>query len=136
MNEYKRLEDIALSLVDYENGRRCHHVSFILQKNKLVAIGINQCKTHPINLLNRKISKVTGLDYSDQKHICSEFNAILKLKRKTNIDTKKCTLINIRYDNNGKLALAKPCQSCQSLLRFFSFKKVIWTGNDGKYYTN
>jgi hypothetical protein len=79
------------------------------------------------------VSKITGLDYSDQKHTCSEFNAILKLKRKTNIDTKKCTLINIRYDNNGKIALSKPCQSCQNLLRYFEFKKVIWTDNNGNY---
>jgi deoxycytidylate deaminase len=134
MNEYKRLEDIALSLIDYSSGRRCHHVSFILQKNKIVAIGVNQPKTHPVNLINRKVSKITGQDYSDQKHTCSEFNAILKLKRRTNIDTKKCTLINVRYDNNGRIALSKPCQSCENLLRYFEFKKVIWSGNDGKYY--
>jgi hypothetical protein len=133
MLDYKRLEEIALSLVE-DNGNRCQHISFILNKNRLISIGTNSRKTHPVNLVNRKISKITGEDYSDQKFRCSEFNAILKLKRKTNIDTKKCTLVNIRYDRNGNIAMAKPCMSCENLLRYFEFKKVIWSGGDGTYY--
>jgi len=133
MKQYKRLEEIAQSLVDYNVDRRCRHFSFILYKNKLIATGINNTKTHPFNLINRKISKVTGEDYSDQKHTCSELNAILKLKRLTNIDTKKCTLINIRYDRNDNIALAKPCQSCQNLLRYHEFKQIIWSTNNGCY---
>lgn len=84
-----------------------------------------------MNLRNKKISRVTGEDYSDQKQTCSELNAILKLKRLTNIDTRKCTLINLRYDRNDKIALAKPCSSCQSLLRYHNFKQVIWSTNNG-----
>lgn len=131
--KYKRLEEVARSLIDWDNPRRCHHSSFILYKNRIVAIGSNLPKTHPTNLKNRKISKVTGEDYSTQKHICSEFNAINKLKRLTNIDTKKCTIVNIRYDRNKKLALAKPCMSCENLLRYFEFKKVVWSTDEGTY---
>ena len=133
MKQFKRLEEIAQSLVGYNSDRRCRHFTFILYKNKLIATGVNNTKTHPFNLINRKVSKVTGEDYSDQKHTCSELNAILKIKRLTNIDTKKCTLINIRYDRNDKIALAKPCMSCENLLRFFSFKSVIYSDNNGSY---
>ena len=131
--KYKRLEEVARSLIDWDNPRRCHHSSFILYKNRIVAIGSNLPKTHPTNLKNRKISKVTGEDYSTQKHICSEFNAINKLKKLTNIDTKKCTIVNIRYDRNKNLALAKPCMSCENLLRYFEFKRVVWTTDEGTY---
>lgn len=130
---FKRLEDIALSLIDWNDPIRCRHFSFILHKKRIVAIGINQQKTHPTNLKNRKVSAITGEDFSDQKHICSEFNAIIKLKKLTNIDTKKCTLINLRYDRNKKLALASPCMSCVSLLKYHEFKQVIWTDNRGQY---
>lgn len=51
----------------------------------------------------------------------------------TNIDTKKCVLVNIRYNRNGEIALSKPCMSCENLLKYFSFKKVLWTDNDGNY---
>jgi len=101
----------------------------------LIATGINCNKTHPLNLINRKISKVTGVDYSDQKFTCSELNAILKLKRLTNIDSKKCVLVNIRYDRNDNIALAAPCMSCESLLRYHSFKQVIWSTEGGDYET-
>ena len=133
MSSYKRLEEIAKSLLDSSTSNRCRHFSFILFKNRLIATGMNCNKTHPINLKNRKVSRVTGDDYSDQKHVCSELNAILKLKRLTNIDTKKCTLINIRYDRNDKIALAKPCMSCKSLLQYHNFKHIIWTNNNGEY---
>lgn len=132
-SHFKRLEDIALSLIDWKEPIRCRHFSFIFNKKKIVAIGINQKKTHPTNLKNRKVSYITGEDFSDQKHTCSEFSAIVKLKNLTNIDTKKCILVNLRYDRNKKLALAKPCMSCASLLKFHEFKKVIWSDNNGDY---
>jgi hypothetical protein len=130
---FKRLEDIAKSLIDWSEPIRCRHFSFILNKKKIVAIGINQKKTHPTNLKNRKRSTKTGEDFSEQKHTCSEFNAIVKLKNMTNIDTKKCTLISLRYDRNKKIALASPCMSCRSLLNYFEFKSVIFTDSQGQY---
>jgi deoxycytidylate deaminase len=133
MKPYKRLEELAQSLVEYNSDRRCRHFSFIIYKGRLISTGTNSSKTHPLNLINRKVSKITGEDYSEQKQTCSELNAILKLKRLTNIDTKKCTLINIRYDRNDKVALAKPCQSCNSLLKYHSFKNIIWSTNNGTY---
>jgi len=128
---FQKLEEIALSLLDNHNANRCRHFSFILYKNRLISTGLNVNKTHPMNLRNKKISRITGEDYSDQKQTCSELSAILKLKRLTNIDTRKCTLINLRYDRNDKIALAKPCSSCQSLLRYHNFKQVIWSTNNG-----
>ena len=122
---FQKLEDVALSLLDNHNANRCRHFSFILYKNRLISTGLNVNKTHPMNL------RITGEDYSDQKQTCSELNAILKLKRLTNIDTRKCTLVNLRYDRNDKIALAKPCSSCQSLLRYHNFKQVIWSTNNG-----
>jgi len=128
---FQKLEDIALSLLDTHNANRCRHFSFILYKNRLISTGLNVNKTHPVNLKNKKISRITGEDYSDQKQICSELNAILKLKRLTNIDTRKCTLINLRYNRNNNIALAKPCSSCQSLLRYHNFKQIIWSTDNG-----
>jgi hypothetical protein len=133
MTHFKKFEKIARALVKPTNNKRCHHFSFILLKKRLLTIGSNIQKTHPINLKNRKISARTGEDYSEFKNICSELNAINKLKKLTNINTKKCTLINIRYDRNMKIALAKPCMSCQNLLSVFTFKKVLWTNERGEY---
>ena len=133
IDRFKRLEEISKSLLDFNSDKRCQHFSFILYKNRVISIGNNSKKTHPSNLKNRKTSLRTGEDFSDQKHICSEFSAINKLKNMTNIDTKKCVLVNLRYNRNGEIALSKPCMSCETLLKYFSFKRVIWTDNDGNY---
>lgn len=129
----RQLEDTAHSLLGANNSNRCRHFSFILYKNRLIATGMNCNKTHPLNLINRKVSKVTGEDYSEYKQTCSELNAILKLKRLTNIDTKKCTLVNIRFDRKDRVSLAKPCSSCDSLLKYHNFKQIIWSDNNGDY---
>lgn len=128
-----RLDEISKSLLDSHGTMRCRHFSFILYKGRLISTGINCSKTHPVNLINRKVSKITGLDFSDQKHTCSEFVAILKLKRLTNIDTSKCVMVNIRYDRNDNKAMAKPCMSCQNLLRYHSFKHILWTDDNGNF---
>jgi len=130
---FRRLEDTALSLIDWNESKRCRHFSFVVYKKRVVSIGWNSSKTHPTNLINRKISVKTGEDFSEQKYVCSELNAINKLKRLTNIDTKKCVLINMRYDRNKKLAFAKPCMSCKSLLKYHEFKSVLYTNDQGVY---
>lgn len=131
----KRLKDLAFSLIDTDSKKRCHHFSFIIHKGRIVSIGQNNRKTHPINLKNRKYSLKTGKDFSDEKHTCSEFNAILKLKKLTNINSKKCSIVNIRIDRNNNIAFAKPCMSCDSLLRYFEFKNIYWSDADGNLIT-
>lgn len=133
---FKRLEEIALSLIDWTDGLRCRHFSFIINKKRIITIGMNTQKTHPANLIYKKFSIKTGEDISEHKHTCSEFNAILKLKNLTNIDTKKCVLVNLRFNRNKKIDFAAPCMSCTSLLAFHEFKKIIWTNCNGSYVEN
>lgn len=128
-----RLEETAFSLYDASSNKRCHHFSFIVYKNRIIAIGQNNKKTHPINLINRKKSLKTGIDFSEEKHTCSEFSAVLKLKNRTNINSKKCKLINLRINREKQISGAEPCESCRNLLKFFEFKDVIHTNNSGNY---
>ena len=130
---FNRLEEVALSLINWSDGLRCRHFSFIINKKKIISVGYNTQKTHPANLKHKKFSIITGEDISEYKHTCSEFNAIVKLKNLTNVNTKKCTLVNLRYDRNRKLAYAAPCMSCVSLLSYHEFKRIIWTDVTGKY---
>jgi hypothetical protein len=128
-----RIEGVANSLIDWREDKRCRHFSFITHKKKIICIGQNKPKTHPSNLINRKVSPKTGEDISNQKHTCSEFDALIKLKRLTNINTKKCNLINLRYNRNKALAFSKPCMSCVNLLKYHEFKSVLFTDKDGKF---
>jgi cytidine deaminase len=129
----KRLEETAFSLYDPSSSKRCHHFSFVVYKNRVIAAGQNNKKTHPVNLKNKKFSIYNGIDVSTEKYTCSEYNAILKLKRLTNIDTRKCQLVNLRINRNGEIDYAKPCSSCKNLLNYFEFKSVEFTDNSGAY---
>lgn len=107
------------------------HISYIMFKNKVIAWGKNDIRTHTVNLLNPKIDK-RGNDISDEKGCCSEFSSIRKLKRLTGIDSHRCVLINIRLDKNMKLAYARPCNSCRSLINYHRFKQVWYTTGKGR----
>ncbi len=127
--KYGRLKDIALALVP-PNPEQNFHVSFVLLKNRLLAVGVNNKKTHPTNLRNPKFGK-EGTDISSQKYTCSELSAFVKLKNMTNVPFHRCTLVNMRVMRNGKLGLALPCQSCESLISYLNLKTVLFTDHDG-----
>lgn len=127
----QRLVEIAYALYDpEEHPIRTFHCSFILNKKKILSIGINAPKTHPTNLFNPKVGNGGALIYD--KGICSELAAIKKLISKSNARTENCTLVNIRIDKNGELNNAAPCSSCQSLLMHYPFDKVFYSSKLGK----
>lgn len=128
----EKCAELALALYNPFSNLRCQHFSFIYYKNKIMVIGKNNDKTHPVNLLNPRISR-TGQDVSHMKASCSELTAVLKLKRMTNIAANKCSLVNVRVNNNRQLSLARPCNSCSSLVQYFGFKDVIFTNSAGKF---
>jgi deoxycytidylate deaminase len=127
--KYGRLKDMALALMPPNPGQN-FHVSFILHKNRVVAVGVNNKKTHPTNLKNPKFGK-EGTNVSSYKYTCSELNAFVKLKNLTNVPFHRCTLVNFRVLRNGDLGLALPCQSCRSLISYLNLKNVLYTDHDG-----
>lgn len=129
---FNRIEEIARALYDPdEHPLRTFHATFILQKRKLLSIGINSPKTDPTNLFNPKVGREGELIHD--KGTCSELAALKKLISKSQIRTEKCWLVNIRINRNGELDWSPPCSSCQSLLKRYSFDKVFYSGNMGEF---
>jgi hypothetical protein len=127
---FERLIEIAYALYDpEEHPIRTFHTSFILNKKKILSIGINNPKTHTINLRNPKVGNRGELIYD--KGMCSELVAIKKLISKSQIRTEKCSLINLRIDKNNKLNCSKPCSSCEKLLKYYSFDEVFYSSKLG-----
>lgn len=127
----ERLKDVAMGLFDPSHPVN-FHCSFIVWKGRIVSIGLNSIKTNPTNLLNKKIGR-DGNDISAAKGICSEFSCLRKLKNKSNISFRKTTMVNVRIKRDRSFGLSKPCESCQSLLRFFELANVIWTDEFGRF---
>lgn len=124
--------DLTLVLKDtcHNFKCRCKHFSFIVKKNKILSIGINNPKkTHPRNLkynytgrYNNNISEVVGVH--------SELSAMVKYGFE---DCTNCVLINTRVNAAGKIANSKPCKGCQSLISQFNFKRIYYTTDNGDF---
>jgi hypothetical protein len=118
--------DLAKAMMPENHEMRCYHVSFATYKGKIISIGVNNKKTNPLNLRNRKKNSC-GKDYSGDKATCSELVCLKKVKNKTNIDFSKIRLVNVRIDRNGNTRSAKPCESCEKLLDFLGVSDIVYT---------
>jgi deoxycytidylate deaminase len=111
---------------------RCKHFSFILYKNKVVSIGINNPrKTHPKNLKN-KYKNRTNEDISCCVGIHSELSAVIKYGYE---DCSNHILVNTRVNALGELSNSRPCCGCQNLIKQLKFKKVYYTNKQGQFET-
>lgn len=121
---FKKIIELSFALSGkHKYGQRCRHFSFIYEKNKLLSIGLNNPKTHPLNLKFNYINK--------QKHKIShmvgthsEMNAIIKLGQKNYEDL---VLINTRINRKNEIDYSCPCNGCMEMLFSLGFKKVYFT---------
>ena len=124
---FNKIIEVTYALINKHNADlRCRHFSFIVDRNRIVSIGMNNSKTHPKNLkynyLNKnkeKISNIVGTH--------SELNAVIKLGEE---DCSRLTLINTRINRNNLLDNSAPCHGCMDMIRQLNFNNVYYT--DGR----
>ena len=92
------------------------HVSIIVRKNEIVAVGTNHFRTHPL-------AKKYGYRF-DEVH--SELDALLRYKgEKDNLK-----LINYRFNRFGDMRMSKPCRYCLPWCDIV-FDDIWYSTNDG-----
>lgn len=93
------------------------HFSALMSGKRIVSLGNNaKRKTHPLCLKY-------GTRFAA---IHSELDCILHFPYTPQF-LKEFTLVNLRFLRNGNVAIAKPCTSCQKLLRDFGISEVYYT---------
>lgn len=107
---------------------RCRHFTFILDGKRIVSLGTNSRKTHPLNLLhpytNRNmeiISQFVGTH--------SEMKAVLRLGPQ---NCRGLSLLNVRIDRNGRVSQSRPCRGCMSMIRNLGLFEVLHTDHEGR----
>lgn len=91
------------------------HVSLIVRKGRVLAIGTNAFKGHPI------ASKI-GYRFGEQH---SELNAFLKCSQRDRL-----TLINVRFNKDQQMRMARPCALCLPWCSGI-FEEIYYTCPDG-----
>ena len=127
---FNKIIEVSYALINKHNADlRCRHFSFIMDRNKIISIGLNNPKTHPKNLkynytnkLNQKISDIVGTH--------SELNAVIKLGEE---DCSGLTLVNTRINRNNKLDFSAPCNGCLDMINQLSFKRFYYSNSIGKF---
>jgi deoxycytidylate deaminase len=127
---FKKIVELSYALLPTHGDYRCRHASFIIYKDKIMSIGINNPnKTHPKNLKfgyrnkrNEPINEIIGIH--------SELAAVIKFGRQTLQDLD---IVNTRIDRNNMLVLAKPCIGCQDMLKQLGINRIFFSNNQSKF---
>jgi len=102
-------------------GQRCTFRlgSVLVHKNRIVSVGINSYKTHPM-LANRTL----------WPFLHAEQHAIIRY----GIDNCEGLVIYVaRVLKNNDLALAQPCDVCNTLIKDVGIKQVVYSTDSGKF---
>lgn len=125
---FRRLEEITKALKPRLQSGKSFHVTFVYKKNKMICIANNNYKkNHPYHKFGKYNSTKNGKNY--QAGIHSECAALIKLGEE---DCSDFTFVNLRVDNNGDIAISKPCPNCQRLLDQVGYKNLWYY--DGESY--
>ena len=127
---FNKIIEITYALINKHNADlRCRHFSFILDRNRIISIGMNSTKTHPMNLKYNYINK-NKEKISDIVGTHSELNAVIKLGIE---DCSKLTLVNTRINRNNLLDHSAPCNGCSDMIKQLNFKNVYHTDSQADF---
>lgn len=127
-----RIVEVSFALAGKcRHTKRCRHYSFIFDNKRLLAIGMNSPKTHPLNLKYNYINK-QKIKISDVVGTHSELSAVIKLGQE---DCSGLIMVNTRINRNNKLDYSFPCNGCMEMIKELNFKKVIYSNRDEEFST-
>ena len=103
-----------------------HHIGCVaVSGHKIISSGYNSCKTNPM----QKRLNVHRFDVDTNHTIHAELSCLLPLINRKDIDFNNVSLYIYREHKSGDLALAKPCASCEALIRSLGIRNIYYTGN-------
>lgn len=117
-------EKIVSTLIKYASDvpsiRGSSHVASIVYKRRIISVGTNQLKTHPI------MGRFGKNDKSIFLH--AEIDAIVKCINIHGVEILgKCDLYVVRLTKGGKVGNSCPCPGCQRAIEAFNIRKVYHT---------
>jgi deoxycytidylate deaminase len=119
-NDYYYMQKLEKVVVEIKHNLRCRHAAFLVEKNKIISIGMNKEKSHP---LQKEFSRFANMTYLHAEIDC--------LKSVGKFDLNKTTLYILRIDKNGQYANSAPCKGCQEFLNQTKIRRIVYSVNNG-----
>lgn len=120
MNKHeKRLSELCTVASDVSLFDKNRHAAAIYIGNRLISVGVNRFKSHPLQARFRP--------REDSNFLHAEIDALRNaLKRVDAKDLQKATIYIARM-RNGERRLSKPCEGCQKAIEYYKIPHVFWT---------
>lgn len=113
LERHLRFAKVAMQLAVEAKRDVTHELcALVVSKNRVLSVGYNQPKTHPIS------------SDTAQQQLHAEMDALLRCSE---TDAGGAEIIVVRTKPSGKPGLAKPCEVCQGILRRFGVRRVFFT---------
>lgn len=113
------LHSLRLAAASVKGVRSSRHSALIVDdKGRVVSIGVNKYKTHPIMLQYQR--------NEESIYLHAEMDAIVKGMR-TRDSFEGCKMYILRLNKKNEICCSKPCSGCEKALKAFGFKEVYWT---------
>ena len=110
---------IKIAIKEAEKSNFKHrHGCVIFNGSKILATGFNEIR-HCWKL-DKKYKRWVNSLHAEQKTIIF-----------SNCNLKRCSILVVRINNNGKLLNSKPCRMCAGLIEDVGISKVYYSDNDG-----
>lgn len=105
-----------------------HKIGCVVVKgHRIISSSCNSAtKCHPLQA--RLDSEKYGVECPGRVH--AEISALLPLIR-DKVDLSNASIYIFRQHKNGTLAMAKPCSSCQKVIKQLGIKKVFYSIENG-----
>lgn len=129
------LDLLAKIAEDVEPVNSSRLAAAIVYRNKVIAIGTNSRKSHP---LQKKFGKT-----DDAIFLHAEVCAIKNALKRIDVDMlSKCSIYVARvkrpnpHSKEYVWGIAKPCNGCMGAIESFDIKEVIYTTNEDGVFKN
>lgn len=101
------------------------HCAAVVYKNRVISLGRNQLKTHPL------MRSFQSTSYKIYLH--AEIDAIQKAIRMHDESfLRDCEMYVLRITRGGNIGYSKPCVGCQRAITNYGFRKVVFTCDEGE----
>lgn len=115
----KRLQQLLCIADDLSEFNKHKHAAALYIGNKLISIGVNQLKSHPLQArfgINR-----------DAIYLHAEIDAIRNALKRVSLDDLKNATLYVAKSRKGDAKMSKPCAGCQRAIIHFGISQVYWT---------
>ena len=121
---YFRAAQAVSTLSDF---KRVNVGAVLIYKHRIASSSCNSQRTHP---LQQKLNKERFEEETPAK-LHAEVSCLLPLLGNKDIKWRDCELYVYREYKKGGLAMSRPCQACQKLIKDLGIRIVHYTTDNG-----